>query len=104
MNALITALFAAVTISLTAALPAFAAESGPTHAAHGIVRSVDAGAGTTKITHDPIKSLKWPKMTMDFRAADPALLDGLQPGMEVDFEIMKAEGGYRITKIVPAVR
>jgi Cu/Ag efflux protein CusF len=101
MNALVTALYAAVTIGLAAALPAFAAES-PTHATHGIVRSVDAGAGTAKITHDPIKSLKWPKMTMDFRAADPALLEGLKPGMEVDFEIMKAAGGYRIMTIGPA--
>lgn len=101
MNALITALFAAVTIGLAAALPAHAADSGPTHAAHGVVKSVDAGAGTAKITHDPIKSLKWPKMTMDFKASDPALLSGLEPGTEVDFEIMKAEGGYRITKIEP---
>ena len=104
MKALVAALFTAATISLAAALPAFAAESEQAHAAHGIVKSVDAGAGTAKITHDPIKSLKWPKMTMDFRAADPALLDGLKPGMEVDFEIIKADGGYRITKIRPTVK
>lgn len=102
MNALVTALLTAATINL-AALPAIAADTEQTHVAHGVVRSVDAGAGTAKITHDPIKSLKWPKMTMDFRAADPALLNSLEPGMEVDFEIIKADGGYRITKIGPAV-
>jgi Cu/Ag efflux protein CusF len=38
---------------------------------------------------------------MDFKASDPALLSGLEPGTEVDFEIMKAQGGYRIMKIEP---
>lgn len=75
-----------------------------THAAHGTVNSVDAEGGKANITHDPIKSLKWPKMTMDFRVDDPALLKDLKPGMEVDFELAKKEGGYRIVKIGPAAR
>ena len=104
MKTLVTALLTAATISLAAALPAIAAEPEQTHAAHGVVKSVDAGAGTAKIAHDPIKSLKWPKMTMDFKAKDPALLNGLEPGMEVDFEIIKAEGGYRIMKIEPTAK
>lgn len=102
MRSLITALITAASIGLAASTPAFGADSAPTHAAHGIVKSIDKDAGTAKITHDPIKSLKWPKMTMDFRAADPALLDGIKPGMAVDFEIMKVEAGYRITRIGPA--
>ena len=75
-----------------------------THAGHGTVNTVDAAGGKANITHDPIKSLKWPKMTMDFRADDPALLKDLKPGTEVDFELAKKEGGYRIVKIGPASR
>jgi len=36
-----------------------------------------------------------------FKTSDTTLLNGLEPGMEVDFEITKAEGGYRIIKSGP---
>lgn len=75
-----------------------------THAGHGTINTVDAAGGKANITHDPIKSLKWPKMTMDFRVDDPALLKDLKPGTEVDFELAKKEGGYRIVTIGPASR
>ena len=75
-----------------------------THAGHGTVNAVDAAGGKANITHDPIKSLKWPAMTMDFNADDPALFKDLKPGMEVNFELVKKEGGYRIVKIGPASR
>ena len=32
----------------------------------GVVKSVDAKAGTVVIQHDPIAALKWPAMTMSF--------------------------------------
>ena len=75
-----------------------------TYTGHGTVNTVDAAGGKANITHGPIKSLKWPAMTMDFRADDPALFKDLKPGMEVDFELAKKEGGYRIVKIGPASR
>lgn len=75
-----------------------------THTGHGTVNMVDAAGGKANITHGPIKSLKWPAMTMDFRVDDSALLKDLKPGMEVDFELAKKEGGYRIVKIGPASR
>lgn len=80
------------------------AEAGmeATHAGRGKVVSVDSQAGTVKLTHDPIKSLKWPKMTMDFKAHDPAMLKDLKPGVQVDFELMKMGGGYHIMKISPS--
>jgi Cu/Ag efflux protein CusF len=77
------------------------AASAPAHSAHGKVNSVDAAGGKVNITHDPIKSLKWPKMTMNFTADDPALLKDIQPGMTVDFEIRKMGNQYRITSIAP---
>jgi Cu/Ag efflux protein CusF len=68
---------------------------------HGTVNSVDAAGGKVNLSHDPIKTLKWPKMTMDFTVQDPAMLKDIKPGMEVDFELMKMTSTYRITKITP---
>jgi Cu/Ag efflux protein CusF len=76
--------------------------AAPSHAGHGKVNSVDATAGKVNITHDPMKTLKWPKMTMNFTAHDPALLKDIKPGMTVDFEIQKMGNAYHITGITPA--
>jgi Cu/Ag efflux protein CusF len=72
------------------------------HAGRGKVNSVNLEAGTINLTHDPIKSLKWPKMTMDFKAHDPVLVNHLKPGDQVDFELMKMEGSYHVMKISPS--
>jgi len=78
-----------------------AGAAAPSHAGHGKVNSVDAAAGKVNITHDPMTSLKWPKMTMNFTVQDPALLKDIKPGMTVDFEIQKMGNQYRITSITP---
>ena len=49
--------------------------AGPVHRAEGTVDAIDAGAGSITMTHDPIASLKWPAMTMDFQVANRSLLD-----------------------------
>ena len=109
-------LAASLALSMTALPPALAAAdqdtpgdaskttstSPATHNGRGKVNSVNMGNGTINMTHDPIKSLKWPKMTMDFKAHDPALLKDLKPGTQVDFELMKMGGGYLIMKISPS--
>lgn len=76
-------------------------EAGPMHAGRGTVVAVDGNAGTVKIAHEPIESLKWKKMTMDFKAHDAAMLDNVEPGMQVKFELMKMGGGYRLMSIAP---
>ncbi|HEV8644444.1 MAG TPA: copper-binding protein [Burkholderiales bacterium] len=100
---------ASLALSMTVLQPAIAAEdhekeatAAATHVGRGKVVSVDNQAGTVKLTHDPIKSLKWPKMTMDFKAHDPAMLKDVKPGAQVDFELMKMGGGYHIMKISPS--
>lgn len=110
--------FLAVSLALTlSALPAMAADeqkphgddhkmeagSEAMHAGRGKVVAVDSQAGTVKLAHDPIKSLKWPKMTMDFKAHDPALLKDIKPGTQVDFELMKMDGAWHIMRISPSV-
>jgi Cu/Ag efflux protein CusF len=77
------------------------AADAKTFPGHGTVNSVDAAGGKVNLSHDPIKTLKWPKMTMDFTVHDPTMLKDIKPGMEVDFELMKIVGTYQITKIAP---
>jgi len=71
------------------------------HVGRGKVVAVDSQTGTVKLAHDPIQSLKWPKMTMDFQAHDPAMLKGIKPGTQVDFELMRMGGTWHIMKISP---
>lgn len=91
-----------------AAIPAYAEVTDGTqkvvsqvHQGQGIVNKMDLDAGKVNITHEAIKSLKWPKMTMDFSVEDKSALAGVKPGMKVDFELAKFGSGYRITRIVP---
>ena len=77
-------------------------QAGAAHKLHGVVNSVNADAARVNITHDPVESLKWPKMKMNFKAHDPALLKDIKAGMTVDFEIQKMGNEYHLTKISPA--
>lgn len=73
-----------------------------THRGQGTVNSVDAAAGKINLSHGPMQSLGWPNMTMDFPVKDAAMLKDIQPGTKVDFELEKANGGYRIVSITPS--
>jgi Cu(I)/Ag(I) efflux system membrane fusion protein len=71
---------------------------------HGVgnIKEMDWAHATVTIAHDPIASLNWPAMTMDFRAKDAALLRSLKPGQKVDFEIVEESAGeYVIVRIQP---
>jgi len=68
---------------------------------HGVVNSINAAAGRVNITHDPVPELKWPTMKMNFKVQDPAMLNGLESGTTVDFEIQKMGNQYLVTRIVP---
>lgn len=72
------------------------------HKGHGVVNKINAAAGKVNISHEPIASMKWPKMTMDFTVQNKADLAAIKPGMAVDFEISQQGKGYRISRIVPA--
>jgi RND family efflux transporter MFP subunit len=72
------------------------------HRAEGTVKALDAKAGTLSIAHGPVQTLNWPAMTMDFKAANSALLAGLQPGTGIAFEFVeRSPGEWVITKITP---
>ncbi len=82
---------------------AAAAAAVPTHHAEGTIAAVDAKAGTVEIEHGAIPTLQWPAMTMEFKARDKAMVQGLKPGQRVEFELSQAAPGeYVIERITPA--
>ncbi len=79
------------------------AVAGGLHRGKGKVVSVDTKAGTVEIEHQPIASLNWPAMTMEFRARDRSTLGGVKPGQSVDFELSQGKPGeFFIERISPA--
>lgn len=76
-------------------------EAKPTvsHQAVGILEGIEAD-GTLMISHEPVASLNWPKMTMGFAPANAALAANLKPGTPIRFEFVERKPGeWVITKI-----
>ena len=53
----------------------------------GVVKKIDAKAGTVTLAHDPIKALNWPAMVMPFKVADKALLGQMKVGAKIRFQL-----------------
>lgn len=71
-----------------------------TDVAGRIVR-ISPEEGIITIAHEEIKGFM-AAMTMDFRAAEPRELKGLQPGQKILFDLVKIDGQYLIIRIRPA--
>ena len=69
------------------------------HRASGVVKSVNLDKGTVTIAHGPIETLKWPAMTMSFKAKDRKILDTLKPGQKIDFELEQEGKAYIVTRV-----
>ena len=77
-----------------------AAKEGAAHKATGVVKKVDSKAGTVTLAHDPVKSLNWPAMTMDFQVRDKASLTTLKPEQKIEFDLIEEKkGSYVINRI-----
>lgn len=68
-----------------------------THHGTGTVRKIDAGMVT--LSHGPIASLNWPAMTMSFKLKDAALARGIRAGDVVDFELVRSDSDYVVTRM-----
>jgi membrane fusion protein, copper/silver efflux system len=78
------------------------AQEGQTHKGKGKVVEVDAAAGTVKLDHEPIASMQWPRMTMEFKVEDKAQIAKLKTGDAVEFELRPQTdpaGNYVISRI-----
>jgi len=58
--------------------------------------------GSVSISHQPIKVLGWPAMTMDFEVANSSLIKGIQPGAPISFEIVEREPGVWVITAMKA--
>jgi len=63
------------------------------HKTDGVLKAIDAAAGTVSVSHEPVASLGWPAMTMDFVLANPSLVAKLQPGSPIAFEFVERKPG-----------
>ena len=71
--------------------------------AFGVVNSVDAAAHTMNVTHEPVKELGWPKMTMDLPVTRRVDLSALKPGTKVRFRLKQGrDKQFRIIAIEAA--
>ncbi|MCE1181147.1 MAG: efflux RND transporter periplasmic adaptor subunit [Rhodocyclales bacterium] len=78
--------------------PAKAATVG--HQAVGVLNAFDAATGTATISHEPVASLKWPAMKMEFVVANPSLMAGITPGAGISFEFVeRGAGEWVITSV-----
>jgi Cu/Ag efflux protein CusF len=84
------------------AATAGAARSAP--ATEGEVRKIDRAQAKLMLKHGPIENLDMGAMTMNFRVADPKLLDGLKEGDKVRFSADRVNGVIMVTAIEPAAR
>jgi Cu/Ag efflux protein CusF len=93
-------LFALAIISAVAAAGLAAAANTP-YSAIGIVQQADTAGRTVTLAHQPVPSLNWPAMTMQFSVLEPALLERLPTGQEVAFEFVQQQSGWRIVNAIP---
>jgi Cu(I)/Ag(I) efflux system protein CusF len=72
---------------------------GAVHKTSAVVKSVDRANGKVTLSHEPVKSLNWPSMTMAFAIRDKALFDKLAVGQKVDVEFTHQGGDYVVTAV-----
>ena len=74
------------------------AAAGTQASATGTVESVDAKAGKITIAHGPVDALKWPAMTMTFKAGATDI-SSIKQGDQVAFEFTSTGMDGTLTRI-----
>lgn len=75
------------------------ADAKQAHKAKATVKRVDAKGGMVTLAHEPVGSLNWPAMTMNFRVKDKMLWNELADGKKVEVEFVKEGDDYVVTKV-----
>ncbi len=70
----------------------------------GVLREVMPAENKVNMTHDPIKELGWPDMTMDFDVSRDVVLQGFEAGTAVEFDLAEGDNGYVIMGIRPQAK
>ncbi|WP_218961096.1 copper-binding protein [Ruegeria sediminis] len=87
-------LAASVLLIAVSAVPAFAETF-----TRGVVTEIDSDAQKVTIEHEELVDLGMPAMTMVFRLADPAMLETLGEGQEIEFVAERINGKLTVTKL-----
>ncbi len=67
---------------------------------HGRINDANEQNGLVNITHDPVKELSWPSMTMTFHVSDKALFARMHPRDSIDFALREIGGNrYEIVDV-----
>ena len=83
----------------TVALLAATAVASAQALVSGEVKKVDKPAGRITLKHAEIKAYDMPGMTGAYKVADPSMLDKVQVGDHVQFQLDRLNSVYTITKI-----
>lgn len=70
----------------------------------GEVKKIDKPAGRITLKHAEITQYDMPGMTGAYKVQDPAMLDKVQVGDHVQFQLDRVNSVYTITKIEPQGR
>lgn len=87
-------IIAAVMAALVSTAPAVAQEY-----TKGTVKEVKADEEKVTVTHEELKNLDMPAMTMVFNVADPAMLDEMAEGDAIEFVADRVRGKLTITEV-----
>ena len=94
---------AALMLALMASLGTMACSRGGGEEARrypleGQVLSVEAETATARVAHEDIPGFM-PAMTMNFDVVSEQLLDGIEPGMQVSFQLERSATMLRISAL-----
>lgn len=87
------------TLTLAAALAAFAMPSIAETFVNGVIEDIDTERGRLTIAHEPLVDLDMEAMTMVFRLAEPTMIDGLTVGQAIEFVADRLNGRLTVTQI-----
>lgn len=73
--------------------------SKQTHSAKATVKKSDANAGKVTLAHEPVPTLNWPAMSMNFKVKEKAFWSKLGEGKKVEVEFVLEGDDYVVTKV-----
>jgi Cu(I)/Ag(I) efflux system membrane fusion protein len=77
-------------------------QPSPAAQVYETVGQIDAmNPSSITLSHQPVRAIGWPAMTMTFRVADPALLRGYHKGQRVRFGFDQPAEGPTLRRIAP---
>lgn len=87
------------TLALSLALGLAALPAAADGFVRGVIEEITTEPQRLTIAHEPIPNLDMEAMTMVFRIADPAMLDGLSVGQTIEFEASRVNGRLTVTAL-----